>query len=356
MILLKAKAMQRAIEKYPRKRISLKELYEMFEEIIVGTDIPLYSLEFENAFQQAIEWLVNHNIIRPIKSSSMNHHGLYLRYARCTPLIDNSEIQREIINNVKKPMDIKYYLSNPKDYVKDKEYIMVLLDFIKSEEKTWMTVNERSYQLFGDEKFLKGSERNRRRGETILKRLGLTHDDLYCFATLEPFFCFIKDDLSSKENRKVYVIENKDTFWSMKYAAFDGSNYEIDMLIYGEGRKIVSSFQFISEYGLNENDEFIYFGDLDPEGINIFYELTQIYDKYNFKPYIRGYEQLIDSAKLKGAALVPKDQNLRTASLDNFLKFFCDDTASYIENIILSGRYVPQEAFSLNKMKQLFKV
>lgn len=352
---MKTKAMEKAIDKYTKKRIPLQTLYEMFETIIEGTDLAKHTLEFEAAFQLALDRLVNQNIIKPVKSSKMNHRGLYLKYVKPAPLIDNNEIHGEIINTIIKPMDIKYYLSNPMKYLEDKEYILALVDFFKSTDKIWVTVNERSYELFNDEKFLKGNERNRSYGEAILGRLGLTYCDLYCTTTLEPFFCFLKGDLSSKANRKVYIIENKDTFWSMKYAAFDDGGLDVDMLIYGEGRKIISSFQFIGEYGLDEKDKFIYFGDLDSEGIIILDELIQRYNKYNIKPYILGYEQLIASAKSKGTTLVPKAQSLNKKALDNFLGYFCKDSAASIYDIIVAGRYVPQEAFSLKKMKQLFE-
>lgn len=352
---MKTELLAKAIVKYPKKRIPLETMYEMFEAIISETDIAKHTLEFEAAFQQTIEWLVNQSIIKPVKSCKMNHRGLYLKYIKAEPVIDNNKIHGEIINTIIKPMDIKYYLSNPKDYLQDKEYILALVDFFKYGDKTRVTVNERSYELFNDEKFLKGNERNRSRGETILTRLGLTYDDLCCTITIEPFFCFLKGSLSGKRNRKVYVIENKDTFWSMKHAAFEESSFDADMLIYGEGRKIISSFQFISEYGLDEDDEFIYFGDLDPEGINIFDELIYKYDKYIIKPYIIGYEQLIESSKSKGAPLVPKAQILNKAAFDNFLGYFCTVSAVAIYDIISEGRYVPQEALSLKKMQQLFK-
>ncbi|MCL0101390.1 DUF2220 domain-containing protein [Peptococcaceae bacterium] len=77
------------------------------------------------------------------------------------------------------------------------------------------------------------------------------------------------------------IVENKDTFFSLKALFQEGINRwngkSFSMLIYGEGRKILKSISFfeeIEEYkGLSTS--FYYFGDLDAEGISIWYELTE---------------------------------------------------------------------------------
>ncbi|MCL0063142.1 DUF2220 domain-containing protein [Peptococcaceae bacterium] len=79
------------------------------------------------------------------------------------------------------------------------------------------------------------------------------------------------------------IVENKDTFFSLKALFQEGINRwngkSFSMLIYGEGRKIlygegrkilksISFFEEIEEYkGLSTS--FYYFGDLDAEGISI---------------------------------------------------------------------------------------
>ncbi len=128
------------------------------------------------------------------------------------------------------------------------------------------------------------------------------------------------------------------------------------MLIYGEGRKIISSFQFVSEYGLNENDEYYYFGDLDPEGINIFAELSEHYKDrgYYITPYKPGYRQLLSAAEGRAVSKVPKDQVLNKNSLAAFVKHFSQEDGYRIREILLGGGYVPQEAFSAEKMRQMY--
>lgn len=345
-----------AIRRHPKKRIGLDELYKMMEKSLEGEYINIVSWSFETKFQQLVHELIEGGVLEPLKTLKPNHRGLYLKYKKVIPSEKNDNIKSEIIASISQPMDVRYYLANPKVYLDDKEYIRQLsLFFENNPSPKWVTVNERSYEIFGDEKFLRGSVRTRSRGESILQRLGLTYEDLYCRLTLEPFFCFAKDGLSTKPHSKIYIIENKDTFWSFKGTAFQlDSNQEIDMVIYGEGKKIISSFQFVSEYGLDIDDEYYYFGDLDPEGINIYVELDEHYRDYNIIPYIEGYRQLMLTAKEKEIKKVPKDQVLNKDSLLEFIKYFSQEEGNEIRDILLNGGYIPQEAFSAEKMRKLF--
>lgn len=54
--------------------------------------------------------------------------------------------------------------------------IKTINDFIKKDEHEIVTIKERAYELFNDEKFFKGDERSH--GEVILRRLGLSYEDL----------------------------------------------------------------------------------------------------------------------------------------------------------------------------------
>jgi len=53
-------------------------------------------------------------------------------------------------------------------------------------------------------------------------------------------YIFAHKELPSRDSRNIYIIENKDTFWSFKRNILDdpASRIKADMLIYGEGRKI----------------------------------------------------------------------------------------------------------------------
>ncbi|NLD47480.1 MAG: DUF2399 domain-containing protein, partial [Clostridiaceae bacterium] len=201
-----------------------------------------------------------------------------------------------------------------------------------------------------------GDERSH--GEAILKRLGLNYSDLGCIDTPEPFFSFYRKDFFSKKEHNVCIIENKDTFWSMKKNVLDSdSSLDIDMLIYGEGKKILSSFQFIEEFGLEPSgDKFYYFGDLDPEGINIFCELRDRYYFYNIMPLCKAYEAILEIGRTRELIKTPKQQRVSENNIRRFIHFFEKPWNLEIERLLEGGFYIPQEALSATRIKERFGI
>jgi len=89
-------------------------------------------------------------------------------------------------------------------------------------------------------------------------------------------FFIITYRLREHENSvSVIIIENKDTFYSIKDLMKDDiriwNGIELSLVIYGEGRKIKKSFNFFYdlEKTKGEKANICYFGDLDPEGISM---------------------------------------------------------------------------------------
>lgn len=216
----------------------------------------------------------------------------------------------------------------------------------------WVTVNERSYELFGDEKFLQGAESGRSRGKIILNRLGLDYRDLGCRETLEPFFSFIEKTFHSTTDRQIFIIENRDTFWSFKR---NMTPIKADMLVYGEGRKILSSFQFMEEYNvILGRDKIYYFGDLDAEGVNIFCELADKYSSYGIIPFREGYLAMLEIGTRRGLLKTPKPQRMSRVNIERFISFFEQPWAAKLKSLLEKGFYIPQEALSATEMKERF--
>lgn len=97
--------------------------------------------------------------------------------------------------------------------------------------------------------------------------------------------------LSNSSIHRHLIVENKAT-----YSGLIGSltNTRFTTLIYGSGWKISSSLDQLSkQLGLTAKEiqhEIYYFGDLDYEGISIFYHL---YEKYNAKLATSFYEAML---------------------------------------------------------------
>lgn len=217
-----------------------------------------YTPQNEKILKNEIEKLVQERYIEPQKTSKTNVEGISEKYKIIKQ--DDANIKQEIINSISK------FISKPIEGV--------------------LTINERSYQIFQNEKLLK--ER-----EDIIKKLGLTLQDLKCYETYEPFFYYENKEFSKG---KILIIENKDTFWTIQNVVKTTKYKNIYLVIYGEGKKILKSFEFINNFKL-ENNIIEYFGDIDYEGINIYEQLKSKYSQYNIKAYKTGYQKILDIEK-----------------------------------------------------------
>ena len=133
--------------------------------------------------------------------------------------------------------------------------MLELNQYLKNKKKTLqfkVSVNERSFEIWGDEKFIKGGNENRGKnknegrgqGKRILKNLGIELSDLNVYETPEPFVSYIYDRTAPQN---VLIIENKDTFYTVrKYMQETGKNEilgeKFGTLIFGSGKKVIASF------------------------------------------------------------------------------------------------------------------
>lgn len=338
------------------KFVLLEELLSCAEAISIDMPTFLQSQQGQKIFCSVINRLVNEKLLKPSGPKPATRNGLYKKYRKIYAEKKDHAFTSEIIRSIEPPASVDYYIRNHDDFVTDKSVIKVISDFLKQKDADFVTVNERAYELFGDEKFFRSTDKNRSRGETVLKRLGLKYDDLRCYETPEPFFNFQRSDFSELKSRNVYIIENKDTFWSFKSIIMDlPSKLHPDMLIYGEGKKILSSFKFVEEYKINpENDLFIYFGDLDPEGINIFCALKDKYPQYRIEPFIDGYMTILEIGLKKHPCRTQGKQVINENNIRRFTEAFDKTTAEQIKGLLASGCYIPQEALSASLMKERF--
>ncbi len=340
------------IERFPGVYIPLDQLHSWVEGI--NDDMPVFLQSFggQNAFLEVIQKLVTDGTLLVV-GKKKNHHGLSLKFRKVKQgKSKNSEVVKLMIQSIRPPASVDYYLKNIDDYIRDMEIIDKVCTFLTSDQTGIVSVNERAYDLFGDEKFFKGDEASRSRGEVVLKRLGLNYADIGCEEMFEPFFSFQKKDFHLRSARNVYIIENRDTFWSFK--RYMMGLEKVDMLIYGEGKKIISSFRFVDEYGLSERDTFYYFGDLDAEGVNILGTLQDDYPGFEIVPFRAGYLAILDIGMRKGLGRVVKDQRLNEVYGRRFVGSFGDEVAMKFAAVLDGDFYVPQEALSGIEMKERF--
>ncbi len=306
------------------------------------------------AFAGVIDSLCEKEELLPVKASGTNGRNPYLYNKYRILCKDKNKLSDEMqheIQSLHPGLDKGYYFRNPEVYREDRDYVLMLSQFLGDSSKSKSlkfrcTMNERSFEIFNNEKFLAS------KGRTLLKRLGFSIKDLNCYKTLEAFFYIL---FQPKERLNILVVENKDTFYSaLKYLERKPEKelygINIDMLIYGEGKKIVNSFSFINEVAMGIPIEKVYyFGDLDFEGIGIFNSVASKYGKHLVVPHVKLYKELLVSAKNPPFLRT----NQKDIYLDLFLMYFDDESKAKISEILYNGKYIPQEGIIFGRKDYL---
>ena len=272
-------------------------------------------------------------------------------------------------------IDSKLQKSIYEQYKKDRNAVLKLSEFLKNDSKKQKlekaeSVNERSFEIWNDEKFIKGDSENksknenRGRGKRILKNLGLDFSDLNVYETPEPFVSYTFDRLVPQN---VLIIENKDTFYTIrKYMQDTGKNVilgeKFGTIIYGSGKKVIASFrdfEYTAEkYLAHRKNKFLYFGDMDYEGIGIYEKLVEIFkekstegiiaEKMMVEPFKEAYIRMYEKAERVGMDRLPVTKEKQNRNIGQvFASYFESEMWENFENLLLTEKYIPQEIINI---------
>lgn len=332
------------IENYPKKIIELSEIIN----------------QSKNSYEEMAETIrcyVEEGFLLPVKSSGLNGRrpALYNKYKILKPEKDHRE-SFEKIKLLHGRFDHQYYLTHPEQYERISEEIEELSSFLwsRSEELLEpMSINERSFSIFGKEKLLKSIENQ---FSSYFRMQGFSFEDLHTYPTPEPFFEYIHPSL--KEGQ-ILIVENKDTWYTLRKIMREENKpvvfgIPVKVLLYGEGKKITRQSGRLREYmeevlGEHQND-FYYFGDLDYEGISIYQEAKEKNPEVNVKLLLKAYEAMLEE-KLQKAYPETRDHRTPRADLEGFLANFSEEHQKKILQILEKGRYIPQEILNWSLLK-----
>lgn len=300
-----------------------------------------------------ISSLLDAKKIKPVLAAGKNGKKppLYLAYWEQEEPKDYSAFKHELLYNIDPRIDISYYQQNLAAYTVEREDVLQLNDFLKARAKllaTQVSYNERSFQIWAREKFLlKGA------GKKILKHCGIELGDLNCYSTAEPFAYF---SLTREVPQKLLIIENKDTFFSLRKALLAGKEQlfgeKISTLIYGAGKRVISSFQEFATsaepYMLHEANELLYFGDLDYEGIGIYENLAESFaEQGKIKPLKAAYLAMLGKSNFYKQLPVTKQEQNRQLK-GSFFAYFTTEEQEQMNKILQQDLYLPQEILTIN--------
>ncbi|MCI9603037.1 MAG: hypothetical protein HFH19_02235 [Ruminococcus sp.] len=297
--------------------------------------------------------LLDSGRIRPVKASGTNgkRPALYREYWLAEEQKDYEELREELTYQLVPLLSVDYYLNHPAAYEQDREWVLKLNAYLKEHRallEHQESVNERSFEIWNREKFL-----SREQGKRILKRCGLELDFLNVYGTAEPlsYYSHTRD-----VPQKLLILENKDTFYSMRRHLLEGNESilgeRIGTLIYGAGKGIWKSFQdfelCVEPYMKAEGNEICYFGDLDYEGIGIYESLAgACRDSREIVPFVPAYEAMLEKAGQ--TEQLPETKEMQNRNIRNlFFSYFTQPAAETMRRILEAGRYIPQEILNIS--------
>ncbi|MCK9444109.1 MAG: DUF2220 domain-containing protein [Tissierellaceae bacterium] len=306
------------LRKKNRKRFNLLDLEGYVINILKGESNYLKKGGYIS-FSKSLVHLRDRGVIKEIKSSDYNglNPPLKLKWElmedRVKPNWDKSRILK-----YSDLLDLTYYINNPL-YQTEMEwaYVENIYEFLKLRDtREWASLEERSLELFYDEKFLTKRKESLKGKYGILKRLKLSHEDLKMKRYGEMFIYWNR---GTKEIKNVIILENHSTFFSYKRIAEKGKaiyGFHPDLLIYGEGKKIESSFSFMEEIADMLKVKVLYFGDIDSEGFGIYARLRERYKDVDIGLQSDAYVDLVSLCHRD----YPSNQRQNPLYLDCFLE------------------------------------
>lgn len=302
--------------------------------------------------------------LMPVKASGKNGKkpALYLEYWIREEQKDYSELEEELDYRLTPAISVDYYRRHLPEYEKDRQYVRMLDAFLRGrgdELREPVSVNERSYAIWKQEKFLKKGH-----GGTILKRCGIEPSDLNYYETSEPL-AYYSGSRATPQN--LLIVENKDTFYTMRRHLLSGGSailgMEIGTLIYGAGKGILRSFLdfelCVEPYMTHPQNKFYYFGDLDYEGIGIYENLADLFSgRCEIRPFTKAYEEMLQKetggeTEQSWLLRLPKMKEKQNQELSgHFYSYFCAGCVKRMRDILKAGRYIPQECLTERDLRR----
>lgn len=301
--------------------------------------------------------LIDSQKIKPVKASGINGKSpaLYREYWVIEEKKDLSRYVNELNYEIVPAISTDYYRTHIDQYIQDRQWVLLLNEYIKKcDFMTNMSENERSFDIWHREKFLKQEQ-----GKKVLKRCGLETDFLHYYRTTEPIAYY---SATKQTPQNLLIIENKDTFYSMRKRLMYSDHIhticgaQIGTLIYGAGKGIIAAFSDFDisgePYMSAQDNRIFYFGDLDYEGIGIYENFAALYGtRYDIRLFKSAYELMLAKADRIGIDNLPRTkegQNRKIESL--FFSCFSQPQQTKIRAILEQDRYIPQEILNIGDM------
>lgn len=343
-IVMKIKQMiEEHLDRIKKATIELEEL----ESLFVGVEVD------SRKFAEAVLDLERIGVLEAVKSAgrTMKPPTLAYRYrVNKQYLTEKHTIRLQQYRLELHPaIQLDSYFALPEQqFVQDRPWIDQIDHYLKMKGIPSSTVPapERSFQLTGNEKWITDLG-----GYALLRRLGLW-ELLRIHPVSDPLMLAVNPfslmEQSQSHSQCIHlIVENKTTFQAL-LPVLPFSSFST--LIYGCGNKITGNLDmFPLQYPVADREHyFLYFGDLDYEGIRIWYEGNKLWPLIPALPF---YAACLAEPYVLGKT----NQRRHDDAVEAFIQYFAPEQQEQIESCLRSGGYYPQETLTTQQLQQIWR-
>lgn len=329
------------IQKLKKTMITLEEL----ESLFIGAEVETHE------FATAIIELEQAGVLEEVKSAGRTLRSPTLAYryrankARLTQQHRQQLQQYRLQLHPAIQLD-SYFSITGQQFEQDRPWIERIDRYLKQHGLPIEAVAapERSYQLTDNEKWI-----TELGGQVLLKRLGLW-ESLRIYPVSDPLMLAVNPTASQDKHQpyaKHLIVENKTTFQALLPVL---PETDFHTLIYGCGNKITGNIEmFAFQYPVSDREHhFLYFGDLDYEGIRIWHDTNKIWTMLPALPF---YEACLENTH----ALGKTNQRRREEAVLAFLDHFSPARKEQINACFAAGGYYPQETLTAKQLQSIWR-
>lgn len=326
-----------------KKKININDLEFQLRKLLDD----YFEMDGYSLFYQSIEALQAEGVLTPIQNNQYNGRtpAISLYYWVNIKIQDDKWDRLEMMK-LSDMFDFSFYERHP-EWQSKEEWMRIqnVYIFLKSiSERETVSVEERSLELFGHEKFLLDSD-SFPEGKGFLARIGVSEDQLKMVNYGEPFVFWIKQGTEINDIRRVLIVENLSFFHtSIKLLEDNLLDYEPELIIYGEGTKIERSFSYFFRMFPTKPYLFYYAGDLDAAGYGILIRLIEKYPDLSIQPALKIYRKMLDCFEQKNDQKQGQTQNHRIR--DAFFQWFTEEEQARLLQLWEENKRIPQEVLT----------
>ena len=335
-----------------KKKININDLEIQLRKLVDH----YFEMDGYTLFYQAIETLQEEGQLTPIQNHQYNGKTPVLPlYYWVNIKEESTKWNRLEMMKLSDSLDFSFYERHPEWQTKEEwTIIQHLYTFLQSaEEREVVSLEERSLELFGHEKFLLDSELFPD-GKGFLSRIGISEERLKIVHYGEPFVFWLKQGKEIAEIKRVLIVENLSFFHtSIKLLEAGQLDYEPELIIYGAGNHIENSFSFFFRMFPPKSYLFYYVGDLDASGYGIFERLKERYPDCCIQPALKIYRKMLQCFEQRNDQKPGQtDHHSSIPNRDSFFQWFTEEEQALLGQLWEENKRIPQEVLTIETWRR----